>query len=253
MEKEDEKNATSEQTHNPRLSLYVGMIFFLINFLFGFFYGFNHENIYVFISSFISLFIGLHLISFIRVSLKYKAILTPILPQIEKFSISFFNLKCKITTEGKINTFILYLPGYCPYYFWIVFSWGIPMGGTPPEHYQIWKSTPWCKKQVYLNLYDYSRYFKYGLIGRISKRIVGMPVEKKFSIVDEYITERIPTINTKISPINHLVKIGFARYSGETILLAILNHQAPPREILSVIDILDEIEKMKKKFNENLK
>ncbi|MGD2072585.1 MAG: hypothetical protein PVG65_03760 [Candidatus Thorarchaeota archaeon] len=81
-----------------------------------------------------------------------------------------------------------------------------------------------------------------GLFDRLSRCIVGMPVEREYSIMDDHISERIPHINRKESSIDHLVKIGFARCSGKNILLAILDIHASPREIISTIDIINTIE-----------
>ena len=65
-------------------------------------------------------------------------------------------------------------------------------------------------------------------------------------VINEDITEKIPDVRKKDVSLHHLVKIGYARHSGKNIVLAILNNHAPLKEIVSVIEILEETdEKMR--------
>jgi len=239
-----------DPTHTESLTSYLILLgFSLIYFTCGIMYGWAEQNTCFLASSIIALFVGFHLISYLRVALKYRKIVSKIFDKMQVYSVHFWNLRCDITMKNDSPLSLLYLPGFCPYYFWIIISYGIPMGGNPPEHIQIWKSAPWLKERAYMNPYDYSRYFRCGLLGRISKRLVCMPVERTFSVIDEGITEKIPDIGKKGVSMHHLVKIGFARHSGKNILLAILDNHASLKEIVSTIEILEEIDEKMKKSN----
>lgn len=228
--------AEEDPIHTESLTPYLILLgFSLIYFAWGIIYGWAEQNTYSLASSIIALFIGLHLIGYIRVALKYRKIALKIFDRIQEYSVHFWNLKCDITMKNDSPLSLLYLPGFCPYYFWIMISYGIPMGGNPPEHFQVWKAAPWLKERAYMNPYDYSRYFRYGLLSRISRRLVCMPVERMFPVIDEGITEKIPDVRKKSVSLHHLVKIGYARHSGKNIVLAIFNNHAPLKEIVSVI------------------
>lgn len=221
-------------------SIAIALILLLLSFA-GIPLAFKIESLILLVSSIIGILVGAHLISVSRVAQKYRKIILHI-PKIKKATMNFWHLECLLEIEKKGFIYVLFFVWYCPYGTWIAMSYGIPSGGGPPEHYQVWKFAPWWKNPVHMNPYDFDRYLDRGLIGTVMARMMSQPVEKGFSIIDEQLEMLIPQISDQFKSPDNLRRVGFARKRGRNILLAVLGKSADPENIATAVEILNEVE-----------
>ncbi len=218
----------------PLVSLTV---LFLVSAIISVHVAFRIESVFVLIIPVAEFAVVTHFIAISRVVRKYKKIAMHLPPETE-VTMSFWHLECTFKTRESL-TYVLYLPGFCPYYFWIDFTYA---SKGVPEHYQVWKAAPWWGERVYLNPYDYDRFMYQGFARQIFARIKGYPLEKEFSLVEEELEKLLPRSCNRFKSIQNVIRVGFARWCGKNVLLAVLRRSAHSEDVAATILLLNEME-----------